>query len=251
MDKKTWLIGGVIVAIFVAVGGFWAWQRQQEGNATKDYAREPIVELASAIDLTGKDLTKVQPASEQSGGLEENMVGSKDAKVFIYEYADYQCEHCAAMNPYVNKIVEDYDGKVAVVYRNYILPYHNNAVAAAAAANAAAMQGLWKEYKNLLFSNQNDWYFSTTAKAVEQFEEYFKQVVGDKGDFEKFKADMESEAVAKKTAYDLAVGEAVDIAGTPSFYFNGEHISQQGMTYSAFLDKLHELIDAELAKQKK
>lgn len=250
MDKKTWMIGGAILAVFLVVGGFWAWQRNQEAATNQNYEREPIVELAGAINFGNQNLSKVLPASEQSGGLEENMVGSKDAKVFIYEYADYQCEHCAAMNPYVNKLVEDYDGKVAVVYRNYILPYHNNAVAAAAAANAAAMQGLWKEYKNLLFSNQNDWYFSTTAKAVEQFEEYFKQIAGDKGDFDKFKSDMEGEAVAQKTAFDLAVGEAVDIAGTPSFYFNGEHISQQGMTYSAFLDKLHELIDAELAKQK-
>lgn len=250
MDKKTWSVIGIIVAVFLAVGGIWALQRNQNNATEASYDREPIVALTNGLDMSGYDFTKVIPASDQSGNMPENMVGSPDAKVFIYEYADYQCEHCAAMNPYVNKLVEDYDGKVAVVYRNYVLPYHSNGVAAASAANAAAKQGLWKEYKNLLFTNQNDWYFSTTAKAVEQFEEYFKQVAGDKGDLEKFKADMQSEEVKQKIAFDLAVGEAVDIAGTPSFYFDGEHVDQSGLTYSAFLEKLHGLIDAKLAEEK-
>lgn len=248
MDKKTWSIIGIIVAVFLVVGGIWALQRNQSKTVEASYDREPIAEIASSLDMSGYDLTKVIPASDKSGNLPENMVGSNDAEVYIFEYADYQCEHCAAMNPYVNKLVEDYGGKVAVVYRNYVLPYHSNGVAAAAAANAAAKQGFWKDYKNLLFSNQNDWYYSANAKAVEQFEEYFEQVAGDKGDLEKFKADMQSEEVKQKIGFDLAVGEAVDIAGTPSFYFDGEHVDQSGLTYSAFLDKLHELIDAKLAK---
>lgn len=248
MDKKTWLIGGLIVAAFLLVGGFWVWQRNQETPVEANFEREPIVETASALDMKGYDFTKIIPGSADSGNMEEHVIGDKDAEVLIFEYADYQCEHCAAMNPYVNKLVEDYKGKVAVVYRNYILPYHSNAVAASAAANAAAKQGFWKSYKDLLFSNQNDWYFSTNKKAIEQFEQYFEQVAGEKGNLEQFKADMRSAEVAQKTAFDLAVGEAVNIAGTPSFYLDGKHIDQSGMKYSEFLDKMHELIDPKLKK---
>ena len=250
MDKKTWGIIGALVLIFAVLAGIGIWQRKQESAANKSYNREDIVALAADIDLAGTDLAKIIPASKQSGNLPENLVGSSDAEILVFEYADYQCEHCAAINPYVNRLVEDYGGKVAVVYRNYLLPYHSNAVAAASAANAAAIQGFWKDYKNMLFSNQNDWYFATTAKAVETFEEYFKQIAGDNGDLNKFKADMESDAVEQKVAFDLAAGEAAGIAGTPSLYFNGEHVDQSGMTYSAFFEKLHELIDAELAKRK-
>ena len=122
------------------------------------------------VDYNSYDLNSVIAADENSGGLAENIDGDPDAPVLLYEYGDYQCTACAPMNPYINELIEEYDGKLAVVFRTYIMSYHDNGVAAASAANAAAIQGYWKEYKDLLYETQNDWYYAEGDERQQMFE---------------------------------------------------------------------------------
>lgn len=235
MDKKTGIIIGVLIASFVALIGVSIYQN---GRSTIDYDQY--------------DLGAVLDANEESGEIGEMIVGNPDAPVKIFEYGDYQCTACAPMNPYVKKLVEEYGGKVAVVFRTYILSYHNNGTAAASAALAAAAQGYWSEYKDLLFTNQNDWYYSDAATRQEQFEQYFEQVSKGKGDLEQFRTDMNSEAVKKKIEFDRGVYEKVTAADgeddqwTPMFYIGGELIDQRSMSTDDFLKVLRNKIDAQL-----
>lgn len=80
-------------------------------------------------------------------------------------------------------------------------------MAAASAANAAALQGYWKPYKDLLFANQSDWFYSTGNELQQQLETYFEKASDGKGDLTKFREDMKSEKVAKKIAFDRGIGE--------------------------------------------
>lgn len=235
MDKKTGIIIGVLVASFVALVGVSIYQS----------GRNPI-------DYEQYDLNTILEASEDSGGIGEMVMGDPDASVKIFEYGDYQCTACAPTNPYIKQIIEEYDGKVAVVFRTYILSYHNNGTAAASAALAAAQQGYWAEYKDLLFTNQNDWYYSDAAQRQEQFEQYFEQVSKGKGDLEQFREDMNSEAVKKKIEFDRGVYEKVTAADgeadqwTPMFYIDGELIDQREISTDDFLDLLRSKIDKAL-----
>lgn len=192
MGKKIGLvIAGVAVVFGVLVGVSILQKETPPSSQEVDYGKyrlDVITELAKQNDYSELDLHSILPASEASGGLLENINGSENAPVVIYEYADYPCGYCAMMNVILNEIVKDYDGKVAVVMRSYILPYHEkNGVPAASAANAAAVQGYWKEYKDLLFANQDDWFYSTGDELVEQLEEYFIEASNGKGDLEKFR----------------------------------------------------------------
>lgn len=251
MDKKTGLIIGGIFAIFTLLIGFSIWQNSQNHTEFSDYKLDKIIELSNQKDYNGYDFTKVIAANDNSGDLPENIEGDPNAPIIITEYADYQCDFCAPMNPHIVKIVEEYDGKVAVVMRTYILDYHQNGVAAASAANAAAIQGYWKEYKDLLYANQSEWAYSNTKQRQQQFENYFTQVSKGQGDLEKFRNDMKSEAVAQKIAFDRGIGTEIKIGGTPWFYIDGEHIeSDKGSTQSQFADKLRKVIDAKLAQLK-
>lgn len=237
MDKKTGIIIGVLVASFVALIGVSIYQS----------GRNPV-------NYEQYDLGTILEASEDSGEIGELVMGDPDAPVKIFEYGDYQCTACAPTNPYIKQIVEEYKGKVAVVFRTYILSYHNNGTAAASAALAAAQQGYWPEYKDLLFSNQNDWYYSDVAKRQEQFEQYFEQVSKGKGDLEQFREDMNSEAVKKKIEFDRGVYEKVTAADgeadqwTPMFYIDGELIDQRELSTDDFLSLLRKKIDAQLKK---
>ena len=200
------------------------------------------------VDYNSYDLNSVIAADENSGGLAENIDGDPDAPVLLYEYGDYQCTACAPMNPYINELIEEYDGKLAVVFRTYIMSYHDNGVVAASAANAAAIQGYWKEYKDLLYETQNDWYYAEGDERQQMFEQYFEQATDGKGDLEQFRQDMGSKEVAQKIKFDSALSERVGLEWTPSFYLDGELLDQRNITTSEFLDLLREKIDAKLAE---
>ncbi len=226
MDKKTGVILAVIVVAFATLIGVSVWQGK------------------SGVDYSQYDLNAVIPADENSGGIAENIEGDPNAPILLFEYGDYQCTACAPMAPYISELVEEYDGKVAVVFRTYIMSYHQNGTAAAAAAQAAALQGYWSEYKDLLYANQNDWYYSDAVERQTQFEQYFEQATDGKGDLEQFRSDMTSDAVAKKINFDSKLSDLVGLEWTPTFYLDGELMDQRNITTTAFMTKLREKIDA-------
>lgn len=230
MDKKTWFIGGAIVLAFAVLIGASMLMR---GPKILD------------VKYDDYNVFDVIPADEYSGNIAEHVVGDPDAPIKIFEYADYQCEGCAAHNPYLNKLVEEYDGKVAVVYRGYLLSYHQNATAAASAATAAGLQGYWKEYKDMLFTNQDDWYSSTASQRQQQFEDYFVKVTNGEGDLAKFRKDMSSQEVAQKIAFDKGLAEYIGLEWTPLMYINDTRIERSEMGAN-FLDNMRAKIDEKI-----
>ncbi len=239
MDKKTWVIIGVVVAALGTLIGISIIQNKSEH-----------------VNYANYEAFSVIAADENSGNLPENIHGKADAPVKIYEYGDYQCTACAPMNPYINKLVEEYDGKVAVVFRTTIMSYHQNGIAAAAAANAAAIQGYWVPYKDLLYTNQNDWCYSSDTERQAQFEEYFLKASDNKGDLEKFRTDMASPAVQTKIDFDEGLAQKINVEFTPTFYVEDEFVGQRkednnGVNISPdqFLDKLRAAIDKRLEVQ--
>lgn len=233
MEKKTWVIIGIIVAAFGALIGLTL----ASGNKLVP------------VNADDYNLAEVIPASAASGEMSENIVGNPDAPVKIFEYADYQCEGCAANNPQLNKLVEEYDGKVALVFRGYVISYHQNGTAAASAANAAALQGYWKEFKDLLFANQMDWFYSTANARQEQFERYFMEASDGKGDLAQFRKDMKSKTVAQKISFDRALSERVGLDWTPYIFVGDELIERSEMPN--LVENLRKKIDAQLEKLEK
>lgn len=170
------------------------------------------------------DFNSVIPAMEENGNIADHVKGDENAPVKIVEYADFQCPGCASINPRVKKIIENLDGKLAVIYRSYILSYHENGTAAAAAAEAAGLQGYWEEYGDLLFANQAEWQSATGNERTALFEKYFDEVTRGRGDKEKFASDVASANVTKKINFDTGIGKKIDIQATPAFYIDGQYI---------------------------
>lgn len=227
MDKKTGWIIAAIVAVFAVIIG---------------------VSIAQQGSRTSTDYADIISASEASGNIAELVNGSPDAPVKIIEYGDYQCTACAPMNPYINELIKKYDGKVAVVFRTMILDYHQNGEQAARAALAANEQGYWKEFKDILFEKQDDWYYSEPTEFSEQLDKYFTEVSKGKGDLEKFHADQSREDFGKKLSFDGNISKNQNVEWTPYFMIDGELISQRGMSPEQFIEKLSAKIDEKLAK---
>ncbi len=178
-----------------------------------------------AVDFSKYDFNTIIEANDDNGNIGDHIKGSADAPVVIFEYADYQCPGCASINPRVNKVIEQLDGKLAVVYRNFLLSYHQNGTAAASAVEAAGLQGYWKEYANKIFESQEEWEYADASKRKELFDGYFVEVTGGKGDIDKFNEDIGSEAVSKKISFDMGIGKRVNVEGTPAFYIDGQLIT--------------------------
>ena len=178
-----------------------------------------------ATNFEEYDFYSVIGPTKDNGNIGDHVKGDANAPVLIFEYADYQCPGCASINKRVNKAIEQSDGKLAVVYRSYILSYHQNGTAAASAAEAAGLQGYWKEYADKLFEEQSEWEYASASERTEYFNKYFEEVTNGKGDLEKFNNDIASENVSKKINFDMGIGKRVDVQGTPAFYVDNQLIN--------------------------
>jgi predicted DsbA family dithiol-disulfide isomerase len=211
------IVTGAIIAAIVGLLGF-ATFKIIDGNS----------KLTNFDDY---DFYSVIPATENNGNIADHVKGdASKATIIIFEYADYQCPGCASMNVKVNKAIEQSEGKIALVYRSFLLSYHQNGTAAASAAEAAGLQGYWKPFADLLFSNQSEWEYSSPSERKEFFKTYFTEATEGKGDMDKFLSDIGSAQVKKKIDFDMGIGKRMDIGGTPSFYTEGQLIdwSQPG-----------------------
>lgn len=172
------------------------------------------------------DADSIIESSEVTGSIGEKIVGNPtDAKIIVYEYADFGCSHCADWNRKINNLIEKYDGKIALVFRSYDIGQFKNSLKAASAATAAQIQGYFKEYKDLLYSNQTEWFYEDGADLTEILSNYFNEASKGTGDLNKFKEDMKSDPVRARLRFEQNMGKKVDLAGTPTFRINGETIN--------------------------
>jgi protein-disulfide isomerase len=234
MNKKGNI--GAIVAVLAIVAlftGVVIWRAVDKANKASIY-----------------DVNSVIEANDDNGGIADHVKGDLDkAKVVIFEYADYQCSACASHNPRINKLLSEYGDDLAVVFRVYLLSYHQNGTAAASAAEAAGLQGYWREYADKLFANQAVWYDASGDERTDIFVSLFNSVTDGKGDEAKFRKDMASSEVSKKVSFDNELANRVNITETPSFYMNGEKIVFQGASgEEGFLNVFREKIDEALEK---
>ncbi len=177
-----------------------------------------------ATDFTNYDFFSIIEADNSNGSIADHVKGDPNAPVIIYEYADYQCPGCASINPKVNKAIEELNGKLAVVYRSFLLSYHKNGTAAASAAEAAGLQGYWKPYADKLFAEQSEWEYASASERTALFEKYFVDVTNGKGNLDQFKEDIASERVSKKISFDMGIARRLDVPSTPAFYVDGQLI---------------------------
>jgi protein-disulfide isomerase len=141
--------------------------------------------------------------------------GPEDAKVAIIEYSDFECPYCSKAADAVKQLKERYGKVVRFVFRQYPLPFHQNAQLASEAALAAHAQGKFWPYHDLLFANQ---------KALDRASlEKYAQEVG--LDMAKFKKALDDHTYASAIKDDMKLGEAIGVSGTPTMIVGTERVA--------------------------
>ena len=167
------------------------------------YARD---EIRDVYRIRYSEDTKVDKLTSHGSPLR----GSPMAPVTIYEFSDFQCPHCKMAAPELKKLVEESNGKVKLIFKQYPLPMHPKAREASKATIAAHKQGKFWEMHDLLFENQD-------RLQTANLDDYAEKIGLD---MKRFRADMKSKDADKKIDADLAEGNAVGVDSTPSIYVN-------------------------------
>lgn len=161
-------------------------------------------------------------------GENDYTAGSKDAKVTLVEYGDYECPHCGRAYSIVKKVQKAMGDKLRFVFRNFPLTQvHPNALHAAEAAEIAGRQGKYWEMHDALFENQN-------ALDDESLIGYADRMGLD---VEKFTEDLENDTFEEKVREDFMGGAESGVNGTPTFFINGARFNQS-WDYESLLEAL-------------
>jgi len=162
--------------------------------------------------------------------------GPKNAPVTIVMFSDFQCPFCAQAITIVDEALKQYKPtEVKFIMKQFPLrQIHPNAEPAAEAAIAASRQGkFWEMHDELYKNNKN-----LTPETIKGIAEKIGL------DTKKWEADKSSPDVKKQIDDELALGQKVDVRGTPSFFINGKTAQNRS------IDGFKAQIDDELKKKK-
>jgi protein-disulfide isomerase len=161
-------------------------------------------------------------------------VDPADAPVTIVEFSDFQCPYCSRVTPTLKKVVDEYEGQVRLVFRQFPLrSIHPMAQKAAEASLCAADQGKFWEMHDLMFADQRqlgDDNLMAMAATLEIDAESFNECL----------TSGQHEAAVEA---DLQAGQAAGVSGTPAMFVNGRFASG-ALPY----DQLAAMVDEEIAR---
>jgi protein-disulfide isomerase len=167
--------------------------------------------------------------------------GPRNAPVTLEIYGDFQCPSCALASQAIDELQKQYEDKVKVIFHEFPLEMHRHALAAALAAEAAAVQGKFWEMHDMLYQYQPVW---SSATSVNYLFESYAESLG--LDVARFRADRQSADVRAHILEDGKGGEARGVKNTPAIFINGTEL-RTGFSK----DKMRETIDAALASGNK
>ena len=144
--------------------------------------------------------------------------GDENAPVTIIEFSDFQCPFCAQFSAETLPLLEENylaTGKAKLVFKDFPLPSHPEGQPAALAAACAQEQGVFWEFHDALFENQQ-------ALSTENYLAWATDLGMDEAQFtdcfesQKYLADVQD---------DIAQGSLAGVTGTPGFLINGKLLS--------------------------
>jgi len=147
-------------------------------------------------------------------GLPGHQLGPDDALVTIVEWSDFQCPYCQRQTAALQQLRQKYGDQLRIVYRHYPLSGHRDAQLAAEASVAAAEQGKFWAFHDLIWKN-----FGKLERA--DLEQYAK----DAGlDMTKFRAALDERRYRDAVVAETAAAASLGVNATPTMFINGQPV---------------------------
>ncbi len=213
----------VLAGLLSGVGTGWlAWH-----SGSSQHAQQ-----VKLVEVTSRAAPGAQPP---------NLKGIANAPVVLEEFGDFQCWPCKELYPTVKKVEADYGTRLGVVFRHFpITSLHKNALEAARASEAAAMQGHFWEMHDRLFEDQPSWSASGDPRSI--FVGYARNL---RLNVTRFVHDMDGTKVNARILADQERAKSLGVPGTPVVLINGHQVPFEAVTSGG----LRAAIDAELERK--
>jgi Na+/H+ antiporter NhaA len=162
--------------------------------------------------LVGRAETLIDLATDVDPD-EDHIRGPDDAPVTLVEYGDFECPYCGRAEPSVRALLSERGADIRFVFRHLPLTdVHEHAQLAAEAAEAAGSQGRFWEMHDLLLDHQE----ALTGRDLMRYAEELGL------DVDQFHREMKEHEHAPRVARDVESAELSGVAGTPTFFINGQ-----------------------------
>lgn len=165
----------------------------------------------------GDTVTETKVQNYYKIGTIGNILGSKDAKLVIEEYTDYECPYCSISNGMMLRLTKEVKG-VRVEHYDFPLdkecnPFvknslHKNSCKAIYYAKAARKQGKFWDLATLLYENREDLSEKNILKLAKSIDLDIEQLKKDAAMTEKYKEEIKK---------DITRADKLGIEGTPSY----------------------------------
>lgn len=178
-----------------------------------------ITRLAGAVLLAFTALAVTAQAAQNDALRAARTKGSATAPVTIYEMSDFQCPWCGRFARETLPLLErEYvaTGKVKIVFVNFPLSMHKNAVPAAELAMCAARQNRFWQMHDLLFRTQERW------EGLAEPGSFFLGLADSAGvDRDQLLGCVRTGATRSIVQEDAAGSARTGARSTPTFYIEG------------------------------
>lgn len=230
-NNNQGLIAAIIFAA-VVVSGSLIYFGSTLASGTPDLTAEIEKGIEAYVEKQIAEQEAEQQAQNQPATLSEAEVdddpvlGDPNAPVTMIEFSDYQCPFCRKYySEAYGKIKENYvdKGLVKIVFRDFPLSFHKDAVPAAIAAECVREQGgddAYFEMHDALFEAQSGG--GTNPLPQDTLDNLAKPFVSD---FAAYQECTQSEEAISEVAKDLNDGKNSGVQGTPAFFINGQYVS--------------------------
>jgi protein-disulfide isomerase len=230
--KETPIEGIMIVDIDVTIG--------ENKEAAKFYVSKDGKYLFRG---EMSDMTK-DPLAENRANIQMNdapSLGDPKAPVTLVEYSDFECPVCRNLHDVLRGMLQNYAGKVRVVFKDFpieqIHPWARTAAIAGRCAYQQDAKAFWKMY-DFIYDNQE---LISAANAWTKMADYAGQSGLDAGAFKSCMASPEAGAAVNASR---ANGQKLEVNSTPTVFVNGRRL------VGADAHLLEQYINYELAQKK-
>jgi protein-disulfide isomerase len=241
----------LLAASVMSVGAFGCQQDNKNVERKLDELSKAVAALDKKIDGVAAGAGRAgQPGQQQQQRRRpepdpndvyavdisgDPFLGTQDALVTIVKGYDYACPYCEKVRPTMDQLLKDYDGKIKIVAKQFVV-HPQVATTSALAACAAGKQGHFKEMDNLIWDKA----FATRKFDDANIEALANEIhtADPKFDVARWKADMKGDCPAfiQKDQNDLQI---MGQGATPTFYINGRYMSgaQPLPAFKAIIDE--------------
>ena len=222
MWKTSTFVLAVLLAISLFTGGFGIGGNQGTGAVINN----------GGSNNNGLPTGAKSVSAEDYVDSDDPFLGNENAELTIVEFSDFQCPFCSRAAPTVKQIIDEYGDKVKLVYNHFPLTsIHPHAQKAAEASECAHDQGMFWEYHDVLFANNQ--FLDTDS---------LKKYASDLGlDTEQFNECLDSGEKSDEVKQDLQAASNAGGQGTPYFIVGDVPLSG-AQPYANF----KQVIDAQL-----